>query len=124
MNEESFSPVTPLDAMVSQDSLQLLKASVPYLPAKAGRMLSVYAKMRELSNTISLFERAKPEVSMMSSHPPKNLLPADILGEIRQYAGGAAREAIDQLLFVLNTLQLVQMYQENPENQEVDDNAR
>ena len=44
MNEEQFSPVTPLDAMISQDSLQLLKAAVPYMPGRAGRMLSVYAK--------------------------------------------------------------------------------
>lgn len=119
MNEEQFSPVTPLDAMTSQDSLQLLKAAVPYMPGQAKRMLSIYAKMMELSNTIALFDRPQPELSMMSSSS-RSTQPADILGEIRQYTGGAARDAVDQLLFVLNTIQLVQMYQENPEPQEVE----
>ena len=119
MNEEQFSPVTPLDAVISQDSLQLLKAAVPYMPGRAGRMLSVYAKMMELSNTIALFDHPQPELSIMSSQA-RNTQPADILGDIRQYTGGAARDAVDQLLFVLNTIQLVQMYQENPEPQGVE----
>lgn len=119
MNEDQFSPVTPLDAMISQDSLQLLKAAAPYMPGRAGKLLSVYAKMMELSNTIALFEHPQPELSMMSSHT-RSTQPADILGDIRQYTGGAVRETLDQLLFLLNTLQLIQMYQENPEPQEVE----
>ena len=54
------------------------------------------------------------------SSQARNTQPADILGDIRQYTGGAARDAVDQLLFVLNTIQLVQMYQENPEPQGVE----
>ncbi|MFQ6804366.1 MAG: hypothetical protein ACLRT5_05545 [Lachnospiraceae bacterium] len=42
-------------------------------------MLSVYAKMMELSNTIALFDHPQPELSIMSSQA-RNTQPADILG--------------------------------------------
>ena len=40
MNEEHTSPMTPLDQMLAQDSLQMLKAAVPYFPAGAQRIRS------------------------------------------------------------------------------------
>ena len=55
MNEEHTSPMTPLDQMLAQDSLQMLKAAVPYFPAGAQRIFALYAKMMELSHTISMF---------------------------------------------------------------------
>lgn len=119
MSEEQYSPVTPLDAAISQDSLQILKAAVPYMPGQARRLLSIYAKIMELSNTVALFNHPQPELSMMSS-TVRSTQPADILSDIRQYAGGAARDNLDQLLFILNTIQLVQMYQEKPDSQEVE----
>lgn len=115
MNEEITSPLTPLDSMVSQDSLQVLKAAVPYLPARSRQLLSVYAKILELSNTISFFRRPQPELSMMSAGS-KNITPEEMLNDIRKYTAGSARDNIDQLLFMLNTIQLLQTYQENPES--------
>ena len=73
-----------------------------------------YAKIMELSNTISLFGKPQPELSMMSAQA-ESMQPADMLNDIRQYAQGPAKEAIDQVLFALNTIQLIQMYQEDPE---------
>ncbi len=114
MNEDHVSPMTPLDAMISQDSLQLIKAAVPYMNGRGQQVLSIYAKIMELSNTISLFGKPQPELSMMSAQA-ESMQPADMLNDIRQYAQGPAKEAIDQVLFALNTIQLIQMYQEDPE---------
>ncbi|MBS6196557.1 MAG: hypothetical protein KH828_13390 [Clostridiales bacterium] len=115
MSEETTPPLTPLDSMISHDSLQVLKAAVPYMPAKTQQMISIYAKIMELSNTISFFSRPQPELSMMSSGA-KALQPDDMLNDIRRFATGPAKDSIDQLIFALNTIQLLQMYQENPES--------
>ena len=55
MNEDRIAPMTPLDQMLAQDSLQMLKAAVPYFPADAQRVFALYAKMMELSHTIAMF---------------------------------------------------------------------
>lgn len=44
MNEEHTSPMTPLDQMLAQDSLQMLKAAVPYFPAGASGSLPCMQK--------------------------------------------------------------------------------
>ena len=79
MNEEHTSPMTPLDQMLAQDSLQMLKAAVPYFPAGAQRIFALYAKMMELSHTITMFSGGPAELTMMSEQPrssqPRILLP-------------------------------------------------
>lgn len=115
MNEDNTSPMTPLDTMITQDSLQILKAAVPYMNSRGQRIFSIYAKLMELSNTLSLFGKPQPELSMMSVSR-ESLQPADMLGEIRRYASGPTQESIDQLLFALNTIQLIQLYQDHPES--------
>lgn len=49
---------TALDEMVESDQDQMLKAMIPYLPSSGQRFLSVYTKVRELRNTMSLFQSA------------------------------------------------------------------
>lgn len=117
MNDDSTTPMTPLDSMVSQDSIQVLKAAIPYLSGRNQQFFSIYAKLMELSNTISFFRNSQPEMTMMSSK--EDIPPAEMLNDIRKYMSGPARDSIDQILFALNTIQLLQMYQENPEPQEV-----
>ena len=111
MDEQSTS-MTPLDQMVCQDNLQMLKAAIPYLPRNNQKALSIYAKFMELSHTISYFQQPQPELSQMSATPAAQ--PMDMLQEFRKYASGPARDKIDQLLFAFNTNQLMQMYQEIP----------
>ena len=113
MNEDSVTPMTPLDSMVCQDSVQILKAVVPYLNGSGKQIVSVYAKALELMNTITYFQKNQPDITAMSA--PQHMQPADILNDIQQYTSGAMKEQIDQLLYALNTLQLIQMMQETPE---------
>ena len=39
--------------------------------------------------------------------------PEEMLNDMKKYASDYTRNQIDQLLFALNTIQLLQMYQEN-----------
>ena len=66
MNEDRIAPMTPLDQMLAQDSLQMLKAAVPYFPADVQRVFALYAKMMELSHTIAMFSGGPAELMMMS----------------------------------------------------------
>ena len=52
---------TALDEMVESDQDQMLKAMIPYLPSSGQRFLSVYTKVRELRNTMSLFQSSRSE---------------------------------------------------------------
>lgn len=117
MDETNVTQLTPFDAMVSQESMQLMKASLPYLPVNMQRMLAIYAKFTELTNTISYFRQMTPELQMMSS--PKAMQPLDLLNEIKPYTGRNMQNNIDQILMAFNTMQFMQSFQENPEeNQE------
>ena len=82
MNEEQMSCQTLLDALISQDSLQIIKAAIPYMPLKSQQFLSIYAKVKELSNTISFFHHTQPELSMMSA---SSVQPEEILNDMRKY---------------------------------------
>ena len=100
MNEDHIAPMTPLDQMLAQDSLQMLKAAVPYFPADVQRVFALYAKMMELSHTIAMFSGGPAELMMMSEESGASQ-PLDIL-----------KEMIDQILFAFHALEILQMPQE------------
>ena len=111
MNEDHIAPMTPLDQMLAQDSLQMLKAAVPYFPADVQRVFALYAKMMELSHTIAMFSRSPAELMMMSEESGASQ-PLDILQQLRTYAGESQKEMIDQILFAFHALEILQMPQE------------
>lgn len=95
MSDET-TPMTPLDQMVSGESLQLLKAAVPYLPQQGQRILSVYAKFAELKNTLTLFSQPR-EMSAMSQPERREPPPMEFLEELSRYSSGAFRENVKNL---------------------------
>ena len=48
MNEQDSIEMTPLDRMVAEDQIQMLKAAIPYANPRAQAMLSIFAKTMEL----------------------------------------------------------------------------
>ncbi len=56
--DQEYIAQTALDQMVGTDQGQLLKALIPYFPPRQQQFLSVFAKARELSNTVALFSKA------------------------------------------------------------------
>lgn len=110
--DEHVTNMTPLDQMVCQDHLQMLKAAIPYLPRNNQKFLSIYAKLMELSHTVSYYQQPQPEIAKMEASP--SVQPMEMLQELRKYMSGPTKSKIDQLLFACNTIQLMQMYQEIP----------
>lgn len=115
MKEEVTPIMTPLDAMLNQDQIQILKASIPYLPPQSQQLFTIYAKMMEFFHALS-YVRTQPEMSAMSTDHSTSI--TDALTDIRKFATGSSKEQIDQLLFFLNTIQLIQLYQDQSESME------
>ncbi len=113
MDEANTGRMTPFDTAVSKDSFQILKATLPYLPPNMQRMLAIYTKFSELSNTISYFRNFSPELQMMSY--PQAMQPLDFLSDLRQYTCGNLQNSIDQMLFAFNAIQLMQSCQDMPD---------
>ena len=49
--------MTELDALVSDNKMQMLKAALPYISATQQQVLSIYVKVLELNNTIQLVHK-------------------------------------------------------------------
>ena len=73
MEKRSPSPMTQLDTLVTSDELQLLKIMLPYSPSGWRKMLAIYIKIREFSNTLRLFQLAEP-IPSKSIHSPEDLM--------------------------------------------------
>ena len=96
--EQNVEQMTPLDQMIAQDQLQMLKA----------------AKWLELQRTIQLFSRPA-DLSMMSVDAP-HVSPLEMLQDISRFAAGPQRDLLSQMF---QTMQMVQMLQNiNPGNEE------
>ena len=58
---------TALDEMVESDQNQMLKAMIPYLPSSGQQFLSVYTKVQELWNTMSLFQSSRKTADLQAT---------------------------------------------------------
>ena len=66
MDSQSF-----LDEMIEEDSVQILKAALPYLPASGQSFVSIFAKILELQNTIRLFAGSNDRVQLCAQSQEK-----------------------------------------------------
>ena len=98
-----------LDQMVTSDQTQMIKAAVPYLPPAGQQLLSVYAKVQELVNTISLFSPANQEMQVCAAEITD---PLDMIQDIRKYSYGKSRQQLDQITSILAVAQMIQIMNE------------
>lgn len=105
MDEPQEPKMTPFDRMLSDDSLQLLKASIPYAPLQMQGVLSVFAKLKELQHVFSLSRR--PPAMRMMSQDSGTALP-EMLQDIGRYTNGNMKETFENLS---NTLAMMKMFQ-------------
>lgn len=114
MDHNAYPRMTALDQVICDDSLQAMKAVIPYTPFREQKMLSVFIKFMEFKKTIQLFWQPKQEMKMASAEPSA-VTPPQMLQDIRQYTGGAIGETIDSLLQAFSAIEFFQMYQEMEE---------
>lgn len=107
--EQDYISQTALDQMVTNDQTQMIKAAVPYLPPAGQQILSVYAKIQELMNTLALFSPERREAQV---HAAEVLDPLDMIQEIRKYSFGKSRQQLDQITSMLAMVQMIQIMNE------------
>ena len=118
MEEEMISQ-TRFDQLVSDDQSQMLKAFIPYLSPKSQQLLSVFTKVRELSNTLALFQGRQPEMQICTSPA---VSPSEVLNDIRKFSYGRSREQLDQISNFMVMMQMIQIMN-NSEAEEGEENG-
>lgn len=105
MDEPQEPKMTPFDQMLSDDNLQLLKASIPYAPLQMQGVLSIFAKFKELQHVCSISRR--PPAMRMMSQESGTALP-EMLQDIGRYTNGNMKETFESLS---NTFAMMEMFQ-------------
>lgn len=90
--EQNVEQMTPLDQMIAQDQLQMLKAAIPYASFGLQPSLAILSKLLELQRTIQLFSRPA-DLSMMSVDAP-HVSPLEMLQDISRFAAGPQRDLL------------------------------
>lgn len=110
MDDSSLTPMTPLDAMVSDDSLQMMKAALPYLPPQQARMLAVMAKMQELKNTLSLRPAESDTFRAMDAGGSRDDTEL-LLKALKTYGGERGKQMVNNLQQMSDMFQLISLMQ-------------
>ncbi len=110
MDEPQEQKMTPFDQMISDDNLQLLKASIPYAPVKMQGFLSVLVKAKELETVLSL-TRKKSSVQMKSQEIPDSSF-TDMLSDIGRYTSGSMKEMFDGISQAMSMFEMFQNLQD------------
>ena len=70
MKKKTPFPMTPFDMLVVPEQLHMMKLFLPYLPSGTQKMLALWIKCQELTNTIAYF-RTIP-ASAWENVPPQS----------------------------------------------------
>lgn len=95
-----------LDDMVNEDSVQILKAALPYLPTSGQSFISIFAKFLEFQNTIRLFHTTRGTMNL-SAQSQEKTDPLEMLTACSKVCHGPMKERLDN---IINTLIMLQMF--------------
>ncbi len=109
MEDPTLTPMTPLDNLVSDDTLQMMKAALPYLPPRQAQMLAVLAKFQELKNTLSLHPSESDSFRAMSTSSSRD--DASLLNDLKTYGGEKGKQMVNNVQQMKDMFQLISLMQ-------------
>ena len=92
-----------LDEMVNEDSVRILKASIPYLPSKGQSFACIFAKFLELQNTFKLLHSSENAMQICAK-PQEKADPLEMLSACSKVCRGPLK-----LENITNTFLMMQM---------------
>ena len=101
MNDDFSHRMTPFDEYISNQSLQMMKLIIPFLPPQNQRMFAVYVKFLELRHTLSFFQGMRQR-----EHSPE-----DIFNTIKPYMSPSDAESFDQMMNMMSMMNMMQEMQ-------------
>lgn len=110
MSEHTFPSMTPVDALVSDDNLQAIKACIPFFDLNEQPALLAFAKFTEFRKALQLAREQKDALAACSIEPSMRT-PAHMLNAIKEYCTQEQRRSIESLMNAMQMLQLIQMFQ-------------
>ena len=105
--EQDDLKATELDRMTSSYSLQMMKASLSYLPTAPRRFLSLFIKMQELKNTMDLFS-SPDALSICSAGHSQSFY--DAISDIKEYGSPEQRRSFERME---NLIQFFSLYEQS-----------
>ncbi|MEG0804984.1 MAG: hypothetical protein RR364_01720 [Lachnospiraceae bacterium] len=107
MDQDSLKTMTPFDAVLQTQQLQMMKAAIPYLSTESRKALSMFIKCTELFNTMHVMEDEQSMLQICSLDDSEKQ-PVAMLQELRTYCSGKDQENIDMLI---NFYQMFETYE-------------
>lgn len=112
MDEIHTMELTAFDSLISDDSLQMIKAAIPYIPTKGQGFISTYVKFMELNNTIRIFQRNSKDSLGICSLPEDKKNIFEMLNAMKQHSRGQQKEMFESIINIMNAFQMYQTFQE------------
>lgn len=101
MNDDFSQLMTPFDQYISNQSLQMTKLLIPFMPPNAQRMMAVYVKFLEFRYTFSSFHTMRQKMNS----------PEEILNTLKPYMSSEDSESFDQMMNMMSMMSMAQEMQ-------------
>ena len=110
MDKTAHIPMTPLDCIVSDDQMQMLKTILPYLPPAQAKLLAILTKWQELTRVLEMYpdQTETLQAMSMSFKPPDE---TQLLDELKLYGGKKGKQLADGVTQMLDMFQLISLMQ-------------
>lgn len=121
MDETAHIPMTPLDCIVSDDQMQMLKTILPYLPPAQAKLLAILTKWQELTRVLEMYpdQTDTLQAMSMSFKPPDE---TQLLDELKLYGGKKGKQLADGVTQMLDMFQLISLMQVMDSEKKEEDN--
>lgn len=96
---------TKFDSLVTNRTMQLVKAVIPYIDNNIGTMIGVFIKFQELQNAA----RMNNNVSIAAMNSDKHRGMESMLEDIKEFMSDEDRENIDNMMGMMEMFQMMNM---------------
>ena len=94
---------TKFDSMVTNQTMQLIKAVIPYINNPIGKYIGTFIKFRELQNAINM----NSNLSLTAMNTDKHQGMGDMLEDIMDFLGDDTRETFESLKGMMEMMEMM-----------------
>lgn len=118
MEEQEKIYMTEFDMKFQGGNLQIIKAILPFIDINQQRILAVYIKFLEFSNTLNYFNNGRHDVGICNTvHDKKS--PLEMLNCIKEYCNKSQRESLEMIINYFNIMEMFQTYKDMMGNSDI-----
>lgn len=93
---------TKFDSMVTNKTMQLVKAVIPYIDNRLGNYIGMYIKFKELQNA----SRINSNVTVAAMNADKHPGMEEMLEDIKEFLSEEERETIDTIMSMMEMMNM------------------